>query len=94
MVAEKGRDAAEAISAESASDFRAETSSLIGDAFKRLSEEQRTLLWLREVEGYSYAELADILEIPTGTVRSRLFAARGELRRVWNGTAKVEEELK
>jgi RNA polymerase sigma-70 factor, ECF subfamily len=54
------------------------------DAFRRLPEEQRSLLWLREVEGQSYAELAETLEIPIGTVRSRLFAAREALRGIWN----------
>jgi RNA polymerase sigma-70 factor (ECF subfamily) len=63
-----------------------ETISIVGDAFRRLTEEQRTLLWLREVEGYSYEELALILEIPVGTVRSRLFAAREALRRIWRNT--------
>jgi len=58
--------------------------SAIGDAFARLAEEQRSLLWLREVEGQSYAELAEILQIPVGTVKSRLFAAREELRRIWH----------
>ena len=33
-----------------------------------------------------YEELARILEVPLGTVRSRLFAAREQLRRVWNGS--------
>jgi RNA polymerase sigma-70 factor (ECF subfamily) len=67
-------------------DFRknAETTSLMGDAFSRLGAEQRALLWLREVEGQSYAELAEILEIPAGTVKSRLFTAREELRRIWH----------
>jgi RNA polymerase sigma-70 factor (ECF subfamily) len=60
-----------------------ETSSLVGDAFSRLGPEQQTLLWLREVEGQSYAELAEILEIPVGTVKSRVFTAREELRRIW-----------
>ncbi|HEY4046112.1 MAG TPA: RNA polymerase sigma factor [Acidobacteriaceae bacterium] len=60
-----------------------EKNALILDALHSLSEEQRTLLWLREIEGQSYAELAMILEIPVGTVRSRLFAAREALRRVW-----------
>lgn len=56
----------------------------IGDVFARLAEEQRSLLWLREVEGQSYAELAEILQIPVGTVKSRLFAAREELRSIWH----------
>jgi RNA polymerase sigma-70 factor (ECF subfamily) len=60
-----------------------EMSSMVADAFGKLSEEQRTILWLREVEGQSYAELAVILEVPVGTVRSRLFAAREALRAVW-----------
>ncbi len=65
-----------------------ERGSLIADALERLPEEQRTLLWLREVEGQSYAELAVILHIPVGTVRSRLSAARGALRVLWLGKAK------
>ena len=50
----------------------------------QLPVEQRSLLWLREVEGQSYAELAAILDIPIGTVRSRLFAAREALRVIWH----------
>jgi RNA polymerase sigma-70 factor (ECF subfamily) len=64
---------------------RIEAASMIAEAFSRLDSEQRTLLWLREVEGQSYAELAVILEIPIGTVRSRLFSAREALRAVWHG---------
>jgi len=64
----------------------------VRDAFSQLPEEQRTLLWLREVEGQSYAELAAILEIPVGTVRSRLFAAREQLRSLWHGTRQVRKE--
>jgi RNA polymerase sigma-70 factor, ECF subfamily len=63
-----------------------ETSSLVADAFNRLGREHRTLLWLREVEGQSYKELATILDIPVGTVRSRLFAAREALRAIWHET--------
>jgi RNA polymerase sigma-70 factor (ECF subfamily) len=69
-----------------------EMSSLVGDAFGRLVEEQRTLIWLREIEGQSYAELAEILEIPVGTVRSRLHAAREELRKVWHATQGAKKE--
>lgn len=63
-----------------------EMASLVSDAVSRLSQEGRALIWLREVEGYSYDELAQILEIPVGTVASRLFAAREELRRIWQAT--------
>lgn len=63
-----------------------ETVSLLTDAVSQLSHEQRVLIWLREVEGYSYDELAQILEIPPGTVASRLFAAREELRKIWQAT--------
>ncbi len=62
-----------------------EMSSVVADAFNRLTSEQRTLLWLREVEGQTYTELAAILEVPVGTVRSRLFAAREALRKIWHG---------
>lgn len=62
----------------------AETASLVSNAFSQLAEDQRSLLWLREVEGLSYVELANILEIPVGTVRSRLFAAREALRKLWH----------
>jgi RNA polymerase sigma-70 factor (ECF subfamily) len=69
-----------------------ETVSVVGDAFGRLPEDQRTLLWLREVEGQSYAELAAILDVPVGTVRSRLFAAREALRTIWRSTHKTLKE--
>jgi RNA polymerase sigma-70 factor (ECF subfamily) len=62
---------------------RAESRLLIREAMARLQHELRSLLWLREVDGYSYEELAEILDIPLGTVKSRLFAAREELRRIW-----------
>jgi RNA polymerase sigma-70 factor (ECF subfamily) len=45
----------------------------------RLPEEQRAVLVLREVEGLSYREIADTLEIPPGTVMSRLARARERL---------------
>ena len=70
---------------------RGEIASVLGDAFQRLPGEQRMLLWLREVEGQSYSELAEILAIPVGTVRSRLFAAREGLRKIWNGAALKED---
>ncbi len=45
-------------------------------AMDELSEAHREILVLREVEGLSYEELAEALDIPKGTVMSRLFHAR------------------
>lgn len=69
---------------ENAAPGQAESSSVMADLLRQLPVEQRSLLWLREVEGQSYAELAAILDIPVGTVRSRLFAAREALRAIWH----------
>jgi RNA polymerase sigma factor (sigma-70 family) len=48
----------------------------------RLSAAKRTVLVLAEVEGFSCEELATMLEIPIGTVWTRLHHARRELRRI------------
>lgn len=45
-------------------------------ALRQLPEEQATTLWLRAVEGFSYDEVAEAMETPVGTVRSRLSRAR------------------
>lgn len=49
-------------------------------AMQRLGADHRTILILRELHGFSYDELAEILELPVGTVRSRLHHARLQLR--------------
>ncbi|MCC7073487.1 MAG: sigma-70 family RNA polymerase sigma factor [Deltaproteobacteria bacterium] len=54
----------------------------IGRAMGELSEDHRAILLLREVEGMSYEEIAEALEIPRGTVMSRLFHARRNLQRL------------
>ena len=46
----------------------------------RLGDQHRKILVLREMEGCSYETIAEILELPVGTVRSRLFRARLQLR--------------
>lgn len=60
-----------------------ELSAAVQDGLMRLRADERGLLWLREAEGYSYAELAEILEVPLGTVKSRIFSARESLREIW-----------
>ena len=59
---------------------RGETAQKIRDALNELTEEQRTVILLREVEGLSYDEIAETLHCPRGTVMSRLFYARTRLR--------------
>jgi RNA polymerase sigma-70 factor (ECF subfamily) len=49
-------------------------------AMETLSEEHRTVLVLRDIDGCDYEAMAAILEIPLGTVRSRLHRARLQLR--------------
>ncbi len=53
-----------------------ETVTDVQTAIQRLPESSRTALVLREYEGLSYAEIATVLDIPTGTVMSRLYHAR------------------
>lgn len=49
-------------------------------ALEKLSEEHRDVLVLRELEGMDYDRIADVLELPVGTVRSRLHRARSHLK--------------
>ena len=53
---------------------------LVQQALSELSEEFRTALVLKEIDGMSYDEIADVVEVPLGTVRSRIHRARLELR--------------
>ncbi len=52
----------------------------IGEAMQKLSPEHRAAIVLRDVRGFPYDEIAEILGIPPGTVKSRLHAARLLLR--------------
>jgi RNA polymerase sigma factor (sigma-70 family) len=54
-------------------------------AFERLNTEQRALLLWVSVEGLSYKEIAEILDVPIGTVMSRLSRARQALRQLSDG---------
>jgi RNA polymerase sigma-70 factor (ECF subfamily) len=56
------------------------------EAFARLPAEQRALLLLVSVEGLSYKEAALALDVPIGTVMSRLSRARGALRELTEGS--------
>lgn len=52
----------------------------IREALNELNAEYRTVLVLKDIEGLKYEQIAEILEVPIGTVRSRIHRARGDLR--------------
>ena len=52
----------------------------VQEGINLLDEEYRTVLVLRDLQDFSYEEISDILKIPDGTVKSRLFRARDALR--------------
>ena len=62
----------------------------VAQVLDSLTPPMRAALVLREVEGLEYAEIADVLNIPVGTVRSRLNTAREQFRRRWTA---LEEEV-
>ena len=64
---------------------RSEDAERITNAMAKLPEEFREILVLRHQEGLSYKEIADIAQIPQGTVMSRLARARSKLREFLTG---------
>ena len=60
---------------------RGEHKELLELALSKVEPELRSIFVLREVEGLSYHEIAEALEIPEGTVGSRLNRARRELQK-------------
>lgn len=54
-------------------------------ALERVRPDEREILVLRDMEGFAYGEIAEILGIPQGTVASRLYRAREALRGVLEG---------
>ncbi|HZE95927.1 MAG TPA: sigma-70 family RNA polymerase sigma factor [Planctomycetota bacterium] len=57
-----------------------ETQKKVQQALEQLEEGDRQIILLKDLQGHSYEEIADILQIPKGTVRSRLHRARLELK--------------
>lgn len=55
---------------------RDELEAVIYSAIDNLPEELKVAVTLREFEGFSYEEIAEVMECPVGTVRSRIFRAR------------------
>jgi RNA polymerase sigma-70 factor (ECF subfamily) len=58
-----------------------ELQAVVEGAIERLNPKLKTVLLLYDVEGLSYEQIAETLGIPMGTVKSRLFAAREQIRK-------------
>jgi RNA polymerase sigma-70 factor, ECF subfamily len=56
--------------------YRDELETVVDSAIRDLPEDLRTAVTLREFEGLSYEEIAEVMGCPVGTVRSRIFRAR------------------
>jgi RNA polymerase sigma-70 factor, ECF subfamily len=78
-MSESGRELADAGFEDGAVDGQS-----IAWAVGQLNEEYRAVVVLRDIEGYTYEEIADILRCPIGTVRSRINRAREQLRNLLN----------
>ncbi len=75
-------------------DERAVQRQVIEDALMHLKERDRVIIVLRDIQGYSYEEMADILECPLGTVRSRLSRARNAMVKILNGMEQKTQKLR
>jgi len=67
--------------------FGAELKAVVETAISALPDDLRTAVTLREFDGLSYEDIADIMDCPVGTVRSRIFRAREAI------DARVKEQL-
>ena len=73
-------DALEVQAPGAAADRGAEDVDRVGKALMGLKPDDRTVVVLRHFVSFSYQEIADVLEVPVKTVKSRLFTARERLR--------------
>jgi RNA polymerase sigma-70 factor (ECF subfamily) len=53
----------------------------IQQALGHLSRDHRSIVVLRDIEGFSYIEIAEILDVSVGTVKSRLARARSDMKK-------------
>jgi RNA polymerase sigma-70 factor (ECF subfamily) len=59
---------------------------LIQGGLLKLKDDQRELLVLRDLQGFSYEEMAQLLGLPEGTIKSKLHRARMDLKEVLEGS--------
>jgi len=68
-----------------------ELSGALQDALSRLDDTYRTPVLLYDVLGRSYGEIAEVLDVAEGTVKSRIFRGRAELARLLGTSAVLQE---
>ena len=71
---------------------RVERQRFVEDALRRMDPEQRMIIVLRDLEGHDYARIADLLECPRGTVKSRVHRARMALKKALAPVLAEDEE--
>lgn len=72
---------------------RSEAEQLIHEGLAQLDDEQRQIIVLRDMEDRSYEEISEILDVPRGTVKSRLHRARAELAKVLSRRIRPEDVI-
>jgi len=71
---------------------RAELQGVVADAIEQLPDDARQTLVLREIEGLSYAEIAECLGVPKGTVMSRLHNARKRVKAILLASGRIDAD--
>jgi len=73
---------------------RAERERIVEAALNELGADHRAVVVLKDFDGRRYEEISAILNVPIGTVRSRLHRARGELRERLKSLVEEEHPLR
>ncbi|MEW5248221.1 RNA polymerase sigma factor RpoE [Microbulbifer sp. 2201CG32-9] len=73
--------------------FRDQLETAVHAAIRALPEDLRSAVTLREMEGLSYEEIAEVMSCPVGTVRSRIFRAREAIDRAVQAVMAGEPEI-
>lgn len=63
---------------------------LVNDAVNKLDDDYKTIIILRDIQGFSYTEIAEILKCNMGTVKSRLNRARKSLKDILENELKIQ----
>lgn len=63
---------------------------LINDAVNKLEDDYKTIIILRDIQGFSYSEISEILTCNIGTVKSRLNRARKSLKDILENELKIQ----